>query len=650
MALLPISSTRVSEPLKNQRMLFQLNADQLAIQKQYDQLSTGKRVNRVSDDPAAAGRAITLQRGISQVEQLSRNAGVTDSFYTATDSSLSRLSDALIDARGATVEAAQNILSVDERRAHALTIRGALESAVAAGNSLFRDHQLLGGVLQNKEALTFDGADVVFDGTDAVAKTNVGGGSLIPTGVSGNDALGLANRVFKGQSLTASVEPSTLLADLRGGKGVSPGLLRISAGGNFQDVDLRFASNVGDVVDVLQSLKFEGRSLEVSIQPDGLAITFADGLPGTLAIQDAAGESMAKDLSISNPSGAAPPIVVNGLRPRVTEATLLSKLNGGVGIDVTAGIQIVSGVKKVTVDLSDARTVGDVLVAINRSGADVRAELDTKTGGLDIRALRSGVDYSIGENGGNAATNLGIRTASETTKLSDLNNGRGIGTNEFGIDFSITRPDGTKLDFDLAGAQTIDDVLILIRDHPSNQDARRITASLNPTGNGIQLIAPPGLAPIRVSRESDSNAAEILGFVKKGETTASGVLDGPFAKFTGNDYAPREAGGTIDTLIRLETAVRDGDTNEIARLQGLLDDGFDKATAIRGRVGIWSQSVQNLRTAADDQAINLKGELSIEVDADLATVISELNSRQASLEASLRVIGQTARLTLLDFL
>ena len=82
MPLLPIASSRVSEPLKNQRLLSQLNADQLAIQRQQDQLSTGKRVVRVSDDPAAAGRAIILQRGIGRVEQLSRNATATESFST----------------------------------------------------------------------------------------------------------------------------------------------------------------------------------------------------------------------------------------------------------------------------------------------------------------------------------------------------------------------------------------------------------------------------------------------------------------------------------------------------------------------------------------------------------------------------------------
>ena len=88
-------------------------------------------------------------------------------------------------------------------------------------------------------------------------------------------------------------------------------------------------------------------------------------------------------------------------------------------------------------------------------------------------ALRSGVDYSIGENGGLAATALGIRSATGATRLSELRYGIGPVLNDFGPDFSIIRPIGVQLDVELTGAETIDDVLNLIRNHPQNQDRPR---------------------------------------------------------------------------------------------------------------------------------------------------------------------------------
>ncbi|MCG8648234.1 MAG: flagellar hook protein, partial [Pirellulales bacterium] len=171
MPLLPVSTVRTSTPLTTQRLLFQLNADQLRIQEQYDQLSTGRRVLRLSDDPAAAGRAITLHRGSDRSNQLVRNAKTTASFYQSTDEALSRVDDALIEARGAAVEGAQTIISDDERAALAATIQQTINSVFAAGNSLFRDHQMLGGFLNSGTAFQYDEKEILFLGNDAVGRT-----------------------------------------------------------------------------------------------------------------------------------------------------------------------------------------------------------------------------------------------------------------------------------------------------------------------------------------------------------------------------------------------------------------------------------------------------------------------------------------------
>ena len=164
MPLLPISTSRTSTPLTTQRLLFQLNSDQLALQKNYDQLSTGQRVLRLSDDPAAAGRAIGLHRSIDRSDQLVRNANSTTNFYQAADSSLNRVDNALIEARAAAVSGAQSVISDDERHALAATIQESINSVFASGNSIFRDHQLLGGFLGVENAFNFDAGEIVFQG------------------------------------------------------------------------------------------------------------------------------------------------------------------------------------------------------------------------------------------------------------------------------------------------------------------------------------------------------------------------------------------------------------------------------------------------------------------------------------------------------
>ncbi|MDA8743441.1 flagellar hook protein [Rubripirellula amarantea] len=651
MSLLPISTNRTSTPLSTQRLLYQLNNDQLALQRQYDQLSTGRRVLSLSDDPAAATRAIGLQRSIDNSTQIIRNAQSTSNFYQATDSTLGRVDNALIEARGVAVSAASNVISEQERYALGETLQETINSVMAAGNTLFRDHQMLGGFLAEGNAFEYDNGDIVFTGNTAVAQTKLGSGVPQPVNVNANDALGANAIVLEGDSLNAALDAETRLVDLRYGEGVSRGIIKISGGSNFVDVDLRDAATIGDVVDLISGVELEGRPIVASLTNDGIRIEYSDGLAGTLAIADSVGSTTAEELSISNPSGLnPPPIIGDRLSPRVTEATKIVDLNNGAGLTLDSGIEILQGERKFTVSFDGAETLSDVLIAINRSGADVHAELNEADGKIVLRSLRSGVDYSFGENGGNDAQELGIRSATELTRLSQLNRGQGITTNFSGPELTITRPDGVVLDIELEGAESIEDVINIIESHPNNQDSRQVLVSLNDYGNGIQLKAPPGAGSLTIQQNGVSDAGEQLGLIPPGSSVNTGSIVGPVDTIIGVDYAPRDAGGALDTLLRMQKAVVNGDLPEIERLQAKLDIDLDTASRTRGRVGVWSRNVDDLQIAAEDNKIKLQAQLSEELDADLATVISELSQRQATLDASMRMIGQTSQITVLNYL
>lgn len=190
MPVLPVTTVRTSWPLSNQRLLFQLNADQIALQRQYDQLSTGKRVLRLADDPAAASRAIGLHRGIDHATQLTRNAASSLNFYQSTDSSLSRVDNALIEARAVAIESAQNVVSDDERAAFATTIDETINTVFASGNAMYRDHQLLGGFLNSQDAFSRIDDKTLYQGREAIARTDLGGGETNAINLNANQALG----------------------------------------------------------------------------------------------------------------------------------------------------------------------------------------------------------------------------------------------------------------------------------------------------------------------------------------------------------------------------------------------------------------------------------------------------------------------------
>jgi flagellin-like hook-associated protein FlgL len=202
--------------------------------------------------------------------------------------------------------------------------------------------------------------------------------------------------------------------------------------------------------------------------------------------------------------------------------------SGGSGqpLDQTSGLRITNGGNTYNIDISAARTVEDLLNAINGSGANVAARINASGTGIDIVSRLSGADLSIGENGGTTATQLGVRSLTASTQLSSLNHGAGV-TASGGIDFTIHRNDGVDLDIDVSSAHTIGDVIDLINNHPSNSNpATRVTARLAQFGNGIELVDDDatGGRTLSISQAATSHAAEQLGLVPTGASmrTATG--------------------------------------------------------------------------------------------------------------------------------
>ena len=102
------------------------------------------------------------------------------------------------------------------------------------------------------------------------------------------------------------------------------------------------------------------------------------------------------------------------------------------------------------------------------------------------------------------------------------------GTNG-GIDFTITRNDGTVLEIDINGAETIANILRIINEHPDNRDGL-LTAALARSGNGIELIDKSfGNHVTRVDRALLSTAAIELGLVNPGEEYRTKTTAGEFA-------------------------------------------------------------------------------------------------------------------------
>ena len=268
--------------------------------------------------------------------------------------------------------------------------------------------------------------------------------------------------------------------------------------------------------------------------------------PNTLAVHIATGASTANDviqaidktgvftgsLDMSELGNDGSGFVADSL----TDPPAAGTLSGGSGVafDQNSGLQIVNGGKTYTVSFSGAKTVEDLLNAINGSRASVLAQLNPSGTGINVQSRLSGSDFSIGENGGLTATELGIRTYNANTPLADLNYGQGV-QHLTGGDFTIQRKDGVTFSVDISSAKTIGDVLNLINNNATNlASGVPVVAQLDTFGNGIELVDndPSTTATLSVSALNSSTAAEDLGLVSVTAGTSNLPTPGALATAT----------------------------------------------------------------------------------------------------------------------
>ena len=206
------------------------------------------------------------------------------------------------------------------------------------------------------------------------------------------------------------------------------------------------------------------------------------------------------------------------IAPALTTATRLGDLAGGGGQGVRPGvIRLGNGTDTVSIDLSKADSVADVITSINAAGlGSVTAALNAAGDGLTLSG-GPGENISVADiSGGSTAADLGIVSAgggagtpvigasvrsrvTSLTLLTDLNGGAGLDL------AGLTITNGTQSDtVSFAGATTVEDLLNKINASPTG-----VHAEINAAGTGLRLINPTQGVELRVGENGGATATQL---------------------------------------------------------------------------------------------------------------------------------------------
>lgn len=147
-----------------------------------EQMGTGERLSRSSDDPVAAARLRTLARGerLAQIDQRSSDLASTD--LKMTDDALGSLATLVIRAKELATKAATETLSAEQRAAIGGEVESLREAVLQIANSRnSAGHALFGGQAAGA-AYQESGGTAAYVGTAAKEAVDLGDGqSVVPS-------------------------------------------------------------------------------------------------------------------------------------------------------------------------------------------------------------------------------------------------------------------------------------------------------------------------------------------------------------------------------------------------------------------------------------------------------------------------------------
>lgn len=139
---------RIADSTINSQLTSRINAQRTQIGALEERLASGKRINRVSDDPMGAQAVINLRTSQTEIEQFKRSATLVDQKLINADDSLNKYGDLLDRVRTLLSQGMSDTSTPQSRAASATEIETLRGRILSLANSKNADEYVFGGTRQ----------------------------------------------------------------------------------------------------------------------------------------------------------------------------------------------------------------------------------------------------------------------------------------------------------------------------------------------------------------------------------------------------------------------------------------------------------------------------------------------------------------------
>jgi flagellar hook-associated protein 3 FlgL len=136
---------RITTNMAVRTLTSNINRSYGRLQRYQNELSSGSRLNKLSDDPAAVERSLRLRGELREIEQTQKNIDDGSGWLELSEATLSELETLFIQARGLAVQGASDTFNDQQRNAIADQVDQFIEHTFSLSQARYRERFIYAG-------------------------------------------------------------------------------------------------------------------------------------------------------------------------------------------------------------------------------------------------------------------------------------------------------------------------------------------------------------------------------------------------------------------------------------------------------------------------------------------------------------------------
>lgn len=197
------------------------------------EVSTGKKINQLSDDPVGISRVVDLRSNLSNLEQMSKNIRTANNWLTGTETAIGSVEKILEDAKILTISMNNGTIDVGDRVNASVQVHEMLGQVIELANTQVNGQYVFSGTKVDTRPYAFDDpaapTTTTYAGNDGAFSLKTGKNTNMVVGYSGDglfnsDTLTVDNTNNKidfmdngggglGAEITATIPPGSYTRD-----------------------------------------------------------------------------------------------------------------------------------------------------------------------------------------------------------------------------------------------------------------------------------------------------------------------------------------------------------------------------------------------------------------------------------------------------